>query len=133
MHQPRNVYRTATLRILAYVKGSLRKGLLYKKHGYVRIYGYSDSDYVGDKSDRKSTTGYCTFVGGNLVSKKHDVVSQSSAETEYKAMTHTACEIMWTKNLMLELDFRQPRPMLIVIISLQFILPKILCFMRGLI
>jgi len=70
--------------------------LLYKKHGHVRIFGYSDSGYVGDKGDRKFTTGYCTFVGGNMVtwrSKKH-VVSRSSTEAEYRTMAHTACEMM---------------------------------------
>jgi len=38
------------------------------------------------------------------------VVSRSSAEVEYRAMAHTACEMMWLKNLILELDFRQPEP-----------------------
>ena len=35
------------------------------------------------------TSGYCVFVGGNLVSwksKKHIVVSRSRAEFEYKVM-----------------------------------------------
>jgi len=39
------------------------------------------------------------------------VVSQSSAEAEYGVMTHTVCKMMWLKNLMMKLDFRQPRPM----------------------
>jgi len=81
--------------------------LLYKKHGHVYILGHSDSGYAGDKGDRKSTTGYCTFVGENLVtwSKRQDV-SRSNAETEYRAMVHTTCEMMWLKNLLLEFGFR---------------------------
>jgi len=43
------------------------KVYLFKKHGHVCISGYSDSDYAGDKGDRKSTTRYYTFVRGNLV------------------------------------------------------------------
>ena len=42
------------------------KVYLFKKHGHVCISGYSDSDYAGDKSDRKSTNGYCTFIEGKL-------------------------------------------------------------------
>ena len=56
----------------------------------------------------------CTFIGENLVtwrSKKQDVVSCSSAEAEYRAMTHTACEMVWLKNLLIDLGFRQPGPM----------------------
>ena len=67
MHKPREVHWTATLRIIAYIKSSPRKGLLYKRYEHVRIFGYSDSGYEGDKRDMKSTTGYCTFVGENLV------------------------------------------------------------------
>ena len=39
------------------------------------------------------------------------MVSRSSAKAEYRVMAHTVCEMMWLKNLMKELDFRQPRPM----------------------
>ena len=66
---------------------------MYRKHGLVRISGYSDSGYAGDR-DKKYITGYCTFVGGNLGtwrSKKKDVVSRSNVEVEYTAMVHAHC------------------------------------------
>ena len=37
-------------------------------------------------------------------------IFRSSVETEYRAMTHTTCEMMWLKNL-LKLGFRQLGPM----------------------
>ena len=50
--------------------------------------------------------GFCIFFGGNLVSwksKKQTVVSRSSAESEYRAMANTSCELVWTKRLLNEL------------------------------
>jgi len=88
-----------------------RKRVGVEETRHVRISGYSDSDYTGDRGDRKSTTR-CSFVGGNLVSwrsKKQDV-SRSSAEAEYRVTTYTACEMVWLKNLLIGLDFRQPGP-----------------------
>jgi len=61
-----------------------------------------------------NTTGYCTFVGENFViwkNKKKDVVPRSSAKAKYRAMPHTACEMAWLKNLLMELGFRQSGPM----------------------
>ena len=113
MHQPRETHWLAAIRILTYIKSCPRKGLVYIKHGHVRISEYSDSGYIGDRKDRKYTTEYCTFVGGNLVtlrSKKQDIVSRLSTEAEYRAMAHTACEMVWLQNLLMELEFRQHGP-----------------------
>ena len=66
------------------------------------------------RSDRKSTTGYCTFLGGKLItwrSKKQTVVAKSSAEVEYRAMAHTSCDLMWIKHLLEELKFVVKVPM----------------------
>jgi len=67
MHQHREVHWIAALKILVYVKSSPGKNLMSKKHGHVRIFGYFHSGYVGDKGERKSITGYCIFVGENVV------------------------------------------------------------------
>ena len=54
--------------ILCYLKGAPGRGILYSNHGHNRIEYFSNADRVGSKEDKKSTSGYCVFVGGNLVS-----------------------------------------------------------------
>ncbi|XP_039138772.1 uncharacterized mitochondrial protein AtMg00810-like [Dioscorea cayenensis subsp. rotundata] len=67
MHEPREVHWQGALRVLTYVKGAPGKGLLYKNYGHLDIATYSDSGYAGDRGDRKCTSGFCTYVGGNFV------------------------------------------------------------------
>ncbi|XP_020245284.1 uncharacterized protein LOC109823418 [Asparagus officinalis] len=106
MHDPREQHMEAVRRILRYIKGSPGKGLWFRSFGHLRIEGYCDADWAGCMDDRRSTTGYCVFVGGNLVSwcsKKQDVVARSTAEVEYKAMAVSLCELMWVKNILSEM------------------------------
>jgi hypothetical protein len=68
---------------------------------------------LGRECDRKSTTGFCTFVGGNLVtwkSKKQNIIARSSAETEYRAMTSTASELIWIKHLLRDMKIEHAKP-----------------------
>ena len=53
--------------MLSYIKKALGKGLVYKRNDHLRIEAYLDSGYAGDREDRKSIFGYCTYVGENLV------------------------------------------------------------------
>ena len=56
--------------IPCYLKRAPKHGILYSNHGHNKIKCFSDSDWVGSKEDRRSTSGYCVLVGGNLVSRK---------------------------------------------------------------
>ena len=95
--------------ILCYLKGAPRRGILYSNHGHNRVECFTDADWAGSKEDRRSTSGYCVFVGGNLISwksKKQGVVSCSTAESEYRAMTQSMCEIMWLHQLLMEVGIK---------------------------
>ncbi|KAM1763339.1 hypothetical protein ACFX11_002688 [Malus domestica] len=88
MHNPGEQHMSAVMRILSYLKGSPGKGILFQKNGHFKIECYTDADWAGSTDDRRSTSGYFTFIGGNLVtwrSKKQNVVSRSSAEAEFRA------------------------------------------------
>ena len=65
-------------RILCYLKGAPGCGILYNNHGHNKLECFTNADLVGSKEDKRSTSGYCVFVGGNLVSwrsKKQSVIS----------------------------------------------------------
>ena len=75
---------------------------------------FTDADYAGCSDDRRSTSAYCTFVWGNLVtwrSKKQAVVSRSSAEAEFRAMAQGICEIIWIRGILNELRVKFIAPM----------------------
>ena len=89
----------AVMRILRYLKNAHGKGILFTKNvNHQSIEVYTDVDWAGAMDDRRSTSGYFTFVGGVLVtwkSKKQNVVARSSAETEFKSMALGLCEALW--------------------------------------
>nr|GEV38867.1 hypothetical protein [Tanacetum cinerariifolium] len=78
----------AVKKIFKYLKGQPKLGLWYPKESPLVLEAYSDSDYAAAKSDRKSTTGGCQFLGRRLIlwqCKKQTIVATSSTEAEYVA------------------------------------------------
>ncbi|CAL8133286.1 unnamed protein product [Prunus armeniaca] len=62
MHSPTMLHLNVVKRILRYLKGSVGRGILMRKNDNVHILGHTDANWAGNVLDRKSTTGYCTFV-----------------------------------------------------------------------
>ncbi|WVZ66155.1 hypothetical protein U9M48_015421 [Paspalum notatum var. saurae] len=116
MHDPRSGHLEAVYQILRYLKSSPGKGIWFRKNQHLDVEGYCDADWASNLDDRRSTSGYCVFVGGNLVSwrsKKQEVVARSTAEAEYRAMALSLSEMIWVKNLLSELRVLRRKPMLL--------------------
>ncbi|KAK4407754.1 Copia protein [Sesamum angolense] len=82
--------------------GSLDYGFLYKRSNDFKLRGFTDADWVGDASDRRSTSGYFFNIGSVVVSwcsKKQSTVALSSTEAEYMATTIATQECIWLKRL----------------------------------
>ena len=91
--------------------------MLYENRGHTHIVAYSDADWAGSPIDKRSTSRYCVFIGGNLISwksKKQDVVARSSAEAKYQTMALATCELIWLKHLLQELRFGKDEQMKLI-------------------
>jgi hypothetical protein len=83
MKTPHDSHWKATKRILRYVRGTFQFEIHYSSGGTPLLVGFTDSDWVGDLDDRKSTTGYVFILGLGPVTwayKKQQAISLSSAE-----------------------------------------------------
>lgn len=109
MHASSERHMEAINRILLYLKSAPGKGIVFTKNEALTVEGYTDADWASDNTNKRSTSGYFTFVGGNLVtwrSKKQKVVARSSAEAEFRAMAQGICELLWVKNVLKDLGFK---------------------------
>ncbi|XP_039688778.1 secreted RxLR effector protein 161-like [Medicago truncatula] len=107
MVKPTTSHLVAAKRILRYVKGTSNYGIQYSKNPSGELVGYSDSDWSGDKDDRKNNAAYVFMIGNaafSWSSKKESVVALSSCEAEYIATSMTACQAKWINMLLMELQ-----------------------------
>ncbi|KAM0065342.1 putative RNA-directed DNA polymerase [Helianthus debilis subsp. tardiflorus] len=108
MHQPQGAHMDADLRIIRYLKGTAGHGVLFRPNGHLETQLYTDADLAGDKGNRRSTSGYFTLVGGNLVtwrSKKQKVVALSCAEAEFRGIARGLTEVLWVRRLLTEIGY----------------------------
>jgi hypothetical protein len=106
MHTPREPHPALVKRILRYVKGTLDFGLHIGISDPNTITAYSDADWADCPDTHRSTSGYCVFLGDNLISwssKRQTTVSRSSAEAEYRAVAHVVAECCWLRQLLQDL------------------------------
>ncbi|KAM2671319.1 hypothetical protein EV1_007146 [Malus domestica] len=91
---------------MRYLKGSIDLGLWFSKCAIpLSLNAFSDADWAGCALDRRSTGGYCIFLGTSLLSwsaKKQPTVARSSIEAEYRSLANTAAELTWLCKLLVD-------------------------------
>ncbi|GJV24560.1 hypothetical protein Tco_1377255, partial [Tanacetum coccineum] len=88
-------------------KGSPGLGILVAKSSGMSLKAFSDADWAKCIVTRRSVTGYCVFLNGNLVSwksKKQNTLSKSSAEAEYRALASVTSEVTWILKILKDLQ-----------------------------
>ncbi|XP_021757500.1 uncharacterized protein LOC110722542 [Chenopodium quinoa] len=113
MHQPTIVHLQDAKRLLRYLVGTISQGILLASSSAATLTTYCDSDWAGCPMTRRSTTGYCIFLGDSPISwkvKKQYVTAKSSAEAEYRAMALTNCEVTWLTTLLKDLGLKNLPP-----------------------
>ncbi|XP_021753589.1 uncharacterized protein LOC110718960 [Chenopodium quinoa] len=106
MHDPRQVHYDALKRILRYIQGSIDHGLHLYPSSSMHLITYTDAAWGRCPDTCRSTSGYCCFLGDNLISwssKRQPTLSKSSEEAEYQGIANVVAEACWLCNLLLEL------------------------------
>ncbi|XP_022872878.1 uncharacterized protein LOC111391836 [Olea europaea var. sylvestris] len=106
MDTPCHLHFVAIRRIIHYLIGTSHRGLFFPRGMPFELKAYSDADWAGYPDSRRSTTGWCIFLGSALIywkCKKQNCVSKSSTEAEYRAMSATCSEVVWLRGLVTEL------------------------------
>ena len=94
-------------RILRYITRTTNFGIQYTSNSNFKLIGYTESDFAGSIDDRKSTSGYVFSFGLGSVawaSKNQPIVTLSFVEVEYVAATTTACQTVWMRRTLSELQ-----------------------------
>jgi len=107
----------AVKRIMRYLQGTVNYGIVLGASegsgNNMILECYVDADWAGDKTDRKSTSGYVTFLDKSLVSwkcEKQAVVAQSTTEAELISANSGAREVIALRRIMIDLGIPQVKP-----------------------
>ena len=112
---PRQCHWSAVKTIFRYLKGTDSFGLLFSNDSSLCV-GYSDADWAGDCSDRRSMSGYIFTMDACAVSwrsKKQSCVALSTAEAEYMALASATQEAVWLSKLNSDLNYISDKSMIL--------------------
>ena len=106
MVKPTKIFWKAGKHVLRYITGTSGYGLWYRQEDGAKLSGFTDADWAGSPTDRKSTSGGVFSIGSTAVywySRKQRSVALSSTEAEYMAASLAACEAIWMRKILVGL------------------------------
>ncbi|KAH7351937.1 hypothetical protein KP509_19G021300 [Ceratopteris richardii] len=109
MQNPTVLHWKAIKRIFRYLKGTSNFAMVFSKSIHLLLKGFSDSDWAGDRDTRRSTSGFCLYLGVCLISwlsKRQPTIATSSCEAEYRATFTATLESVWLQKIFSYLDVR---------------------------
>ena len=110
MENPTEIHLLAAKRILRYLQETRDFGLFYKKGEKLELSGFTNNDYVEDQDDKNSTSSYVFMLGTGVISwssKKQQIFSLSTTEAEFITATTCACQAIWLRRILEELQVMQ--------------------------
>ncbi|XP_048228240.1 secreted RxLR effector protein 161-like [Ricinus communis] len=117
MSKPMEIHMLTANRILRYIRHTTKLRIFYKKESKNELTAYTDSDYAGDNTDFKSTSGYTCMMNGGAVtwmSKKQPIVTLSSIEAEYVAAATCACQCVWMRAILKQIGEDDSKPITVL-------------------
>ncbi|KAG8479183.1 hypothetical protein CXB51_029026 [Gossypium anomalum] len=109
MQKPLDQHFKTVKHILRYLQATVDYGISFKAAYRLSLVGYFKANWGTDPDNKRSTTGFCVFLGGNPVSwgsREQEVVSHSTTEAEYRSLAHATIEVIWLESLMSELQVK---------------------------
>ena len=100
---PRCVHVIISKHVMRYLKGTIDFGIYYVRDHDYRLYGYTDPDWAGSVTDRKSISSGCYCLGSTMISwfsNKQSSVALSTTEAECITACSACCEAIWLRKLM---------------------------------
>ena len=106
MVKPTKLFWKVGKHVLRYLRGTSEYGLWYRQMDEVKLHSFTDVDWAGSPTDRKSTLGGIFSIISTTVSwysRKQRSVALSSMEAKYMAEILAACEAIWMRKILVGL------------------------------
>ena len=103
MVMPTNLFWKAGKHVLRCLRGTSEYGLCYRHTYEVKLHGFTNADWAGSPTDRKSTSRGVFNIGSTTFSwysRKQRSVALSSLEAKYMVASQVACEAIWMRKIL---------------------------------